>query len=68
MDLKESMILGIGNPLLDIIAIVNEEFLKKHSLKENSAISNEESREKFKGTIFPKLKIFSLLGIFSGKK
>ena len=38
MDLKESMILGIGNPLLDIIAIVNEEFLKKHSLKENSAI------------------------------
>lgn len=38
MDLKESMILGIGNPLLDIIAIVNEEFLKKHCLKANLAI------------------------------
>lgn len=43
MALKESMILGFCNPLLDISASVDEEFLKKYDLKANSAILGDDS-------------------------
>ena len=35
---SEGVILGLGNPLLDVSAIVNEEFLKKYGLQPNNAI------------------------------
>ncbi|XP_051154739.1 uncharacterized protein LOC127277561 [Leptopilina boulardi] len=37
-NLRENLILGIGNPLLDISATVDEDFLKKYKLKANDAI------------------------------
>jgi len=40
--LEEGCILGIGNPLLDIIAHVPEEVLSKYGLKPNDAILAEE--------------------------
>jgi adenosine kinase len=46
MALRESMILGFCNPLLDISATVNEEFLNKYNLKANSAILGEDSHLK----------------------
>ncbi|XP_011502977.1 PREDICTED: adenosine kinase 2 [Ceratosolen solmsi marchali] len=37
-ELREGLLLGIGNPLLDISATVSEDFLKKYDLKPNDAI------------------------------
>lgn len=42
MNLRESTLLGLGNPLLDISAIVDEEFLKKYDLHPDNAILAEE--------------------------
>ena len=39
---REGLILGIGNPLLDISAFVDDELLTKYSLKPNNAILAEE--------------------------
>lgn len=41
--LREGLILGIGNPLLDISANVDDDFLKKYDLKPNDAILAGES-------------------------
>lgn len=38
---REGMILGLGNPLLDISASVDLDFLKKYNLKANDAILAE---------------------------
>ncbi|KAE8666243.1 Adenosine kinase [Hibiscus syriacus] len=38
----EGILLGMGNPLLDISAVVDEEFLKKYDIKLNNAILAEE--------------------------
>ncbi|KAK6051987.1 hypothetical protein COOONC_10508, partial [Cooperia oncophora] len=37
-DLPEGVLLGCGNPLLDIQAVVGKDFLDKWGLKENDAI------------------------------
>ncbi|XP_012289164.1 adenosine kinase 2 [Orussus abietinus] len=37
-ELREGLLLGLGNPLLDISATVDEDFLKKYGLKANDAI------------------------------
>jgi len=39
---QEGMLLGMGNPLLDISATVKPELLAKHSLKSNDAILTED--------------------------
>ncbi|CAH0720553.1 unnamed protein product, partial [Brenthis ino] len=39
---KEELLVGIGNPLLDISAIVNEDLLKKYDLHPDDAIMAEE--------------------------
>ncbi|XP_071440149.1 uncharacterized protein Adk2 isoform X2 [Hetaerina americana] len=39
---EEGLILGLGNPLLDMTIAANEEFLKKYDLKPNDAILAEE--------------------------
>lgn len=41
-NLREDLLLGIGNPLLDISATVDEDFLKKYKLKSNDAILAED--------------------------
>ncbi|XP_071495855.1 uncharacterized protein [Diadema antillarum] len=42
LEVSEGALFGIGNPLLDISANANEEFLKKYDLKANNAILAEE--------------------------
>lgn len=42
ISLKEGLLLGIGNPLLDISAIVDEELLKKYDLHPDDAIMADE--------------------------
>ncbi|XP_074605219.1 adenosine kinase 2 [Brevipalpus obovatus] len=37
-DLKEGVVFGLGNPLLDLLADVDDEFLAKYDLKANDAI------------------------------
>lgn len=37
-EVTESLVVGIGNPLLDISVMVDDEFLKKYDLKPNDAI------------------------------
>jgi len=41
-ELKEGLLFALGNPLLDIIASTDEEFLKKYDLKPNNAILAED--------------------------
>jgi len=41
MSVQEGMLLGMGNPLLDISATVKPELLSKHNLKSNDAILTE---------------------------
>jgi len=42
--LSENVLLGMGNPLLDISATVKPELLEKHNLKANDAILTEEEQ------------------------
>ncbi|XP_043279110.1 adenosine kinase 2 isoform X2 [Venturia canescens] len=44
-DLREGLLLGMGNPLLDISATVDDDFLKKYDLKSNNAILAEEKHK-----------------------
>ncbi|XP_014483891.1 PREDICTED: adenosine kinase 2 [Dinoponera quadriceps] len=44
-DLREGLLLGMGNPLLDISATVDHEFLKKYDLKSNNAILAEDKHK-----------------------
>lgn len=41
-DLPESILLGCGNPLLDIQVNVEKDFLDKYGLKDNDAILADE--------------------------
>ncbi|KAK2588986.1 hypothetical protein KPH14_001835 [Odynerus spinipes] len=43
--LREGLLLGMGNPLLDISATVDQEFLKKYDLKANNAILAEDKHK-----------------------
>lgn len=43
--LKEGVLLGMGNPLLDISATVDDDFLKKYDLKSNDAILASEKHK-----------------------
>lgn len=42
---REGLLLGMGNPLLDISANVDDEFLRKYDLKSNNAILAEEKHK-----------------------
>ena len=42
--LPENVLLGMGNPLLDISATVERDMLSKHNLKSNDAILTEEEQ------------------------
>ncbi|KAG7209997.1 hypothetical protein KM043_011582 [Ampulex compressa] len=43
--IREGLLLGMGNPLLDISATVDDEFLKKYDLKANNAILAEDKHK-----------------------
>ena len=42
---REGLLLGIGNPLLDISATVDEAFLAKYGMKANDAILADENHK-----------------------
>ncbi|XP_019865457.1 adenosine kinase [Aethina tumida] len=45
-NLRKNMLLGMGNPLLDISAVVDKAFLAKYDMKENDAIlANEKHKD-----------------------
>lgn len=44
MEVKEGILLGMGNPLLDISAVVKTSLLTKHNLKSNDAILTEDEQ------------------------
>lgn len=44
-DLKKGLLLGIGNPLLDISATVDEDLLNKYDMKPDDAIMAEEKHK-----------------------
>ena len=44
-DLREGALLGMGNPLLDISAAVDSNFLKKYDLNSNDAILAQEKHK-----------------------
>ncbi|XP_044758405.1 adenosine kinase-like [Coccinella septempunctata] len=43
--LQENTLLGIGHPLLDLLANVDEDFLRKYNLKKNKTIAATESHD-----------------------
>lgn len=43
---REGLLLGCGNPLLDIIATVDDAFLQKYGLKPDDAILADENKHK----------------------
>ncbi|XP_046844534.1 adenosine kinase-like [Xenia sp. Carnegie-2017] len=45
MSIKEGILLGMGNPLLDISAVVDADFLAKYGLKANDAILAEDKHK-----------------------
>lgn len=42
---SEGTLLGMGNPLLDISAVVDEDFLKKYDITSNNAILAEDKHK-----------------------
>ncbi|XP_057665181.1 uncharacterized protein LOC130899324 [Diorhabda carinulata] len=43
--IRENLLLGMGNPLLDISAVVDKNFLEKYEMKENNAILADEKHK-----------------------
>jgi len=51
------MVVGLGNPLLDISANVDEDFLSKYDLKPNNAILAEEKHKPMYDEMIKKYKV-----------
>jgi adenosine kinase len=60
--LEEGMLVGIGNPLLDISTNCNEEFLKKYDLEPNNAILAEKKHLPLYQDIVSNLKVDFIAG------
>ncbi|MBZ3877512.1 Adenosine kinase [Sciurus carolinensis] len=48
---QENILFGMGNPLLDISAVVDKDFLDKYSLKANDQILAEEKHKELPGAV-----------------
>lgn len=60
--MPEGVLVGIGNPLLDISVMVDDDFLKKYDLKANDAIMAEKKhRPLYKELTDKYVNLFSLL-------
>lgn len=59
---RENMLLGMGNPLLDISAVVEENLLKKYDLKENEAILATEKHTTLYTTLVDKYDVEYIAG------
>ncbi|CAH1377100.1 hypothetical protein MTP99_018518 [Tenebrio molitor] len=61
-NLRENMLLGMGNPLLDISAIVDKDFLEKYNMKENNAILADETHKDLNSDLIEKYKAEFIAG------
>uniref|UniRef100_A0A8B9Y2D7 Adenosine kinase n=1 Tax=Bos mutus grunniens TaxID=30521 RepID=A0A8B9Y2D7_BOSMU len=55
--LSENILFGMGNPLLDISAVVDKDFLDKYSLKPNDQILAEEKHKELFDELVKKFKV-----------
>ncbi|XP_055000206.1 adenosine kinase-like [Sorex araneus] len=55
--LSENVLFGMGNPLLDITAIIDKDFLDKYSLKPNDQILAEDKHKELFDEIVKKFKV-----------
>lgn len=61
-DLKDGMLLGMGNPLLDILATVTPDLLTKYNLKPNDAILADDSHKPLISEMVEKFKVEYIAG------
>ncbi|RZC35806.1 adenosine kinase [Asbolus verrucosus] len=61
-NLRENLLLGMGNPLLDISATVDKDFLEKYNMKENNAILADESHKNLNSDLIEKYKAEFIAG------
>ncbi|KAJ3647051.1 hypothetical protein Zmor_024599 [Zophobas morio] len=61
-NLRENLLLGMGNPLLDISANVDKQFLQKYNMKENNAILADESHKNLTGDLIDQYKAEFIAG------
>jgi len=59
---RKGVLIGIGNPLLDILANVDEAFLEKYSLKSNDAILADDAHKNLVPDIVEKYKVEYVAG------
>uniref|UniRef100_A0A8D2DX48 Adenosine kinase n=1 Tax=Sciurus vulgaris TaxID=55149 RepID=A0A8D2DX48_SCIVU len=57
MSVRENILFGMGNPLLDISAVVDKDFLDKYSLKANDQILTEEKHKELFDELVKKFKV-----------
>ncbi|XP_054584712.1 adenosine kinase isoform X3 [Eptesicus fuscus] len=55
--LSENILFGLGNPLLDITAVVDKDFLDKYSLKANDQILAEDKHKELFNELVKKFKV-----------
>lgn len=55
--LSENILFGMGNPLLDISAVVDKDFLDKYSLKPNDQILAEDKHKELFDELVKKFKV-----------
>nr|XP_008516067.1 PREDICTED: adenosine kinase isoform X1 [Equus przewalskii] len=55
--LRENILFGMGNPLLDISAVVDKDFLDKYSLKANDQILAEDKHKELFDELVKKFKV-----------
>uniref|UniRef100_A0A1B6DN45 Adenosine kinase n=1 Tax=Clastoptera arizonana TaxID=38151 RepID=A0A1B6DN45_9HEMI len=60
--IREGMLLGMGNPLLDLSANVDDQFLKKYNLKANDAILAEDKHMKLYEELVQNYKVDYIAG------
>ncbi|XP_069096948.1 adenosine kinase isoform X3 [Pleurodeles waltl] len=57
LQLSENLLFGMGNPLLDICAVVDKDFLDKYGLKANDQILAEEKHKELFDELVKKFKV-----------
>ncbi|KAK9887772.1 hypothetical protein WA026_000087 [Henosepilachna vigintioctopunctata] len=62
VELRENMLIGMGNPLLDISAVVEESLLTKYDLKENEAVLATEKHTTLYTTLIDKYDVEYIAG------
>lgn len=62
LSIREGLLLGLGNPLLDISALADHEFLQKYGMKPNDAILADDKHLPMYGEMVEKYKVDYIAG------